>query len=48
MDSKAFEETVKRLEEVNEVVSGLDSAIRLDAFSLLKPYISGGMPRATP
>jgi hypothetical protein len=41
MDSKAFSEMVKRLEEVNGVIAKLDPAIRQDAFSLLKGYIGG-------
>jgi hypothetical protein len=42
MDSKAYEEAVKRLGEVNGVITKLDPAIRQDAFSLLKPYIQSG------
>lgn len=41
MDSNAFADTVKRLQEVNGVISKLDPAIRQDAFSLLKGYVSG-------
>lgn len=42
VDKKAFEEIVKRLKEVNEVVAGLDPAIRSAAFEVLRPYIVGG------
>lgn len=42
MDSKTYEEAVKRLGEVNGVITKLDPAIRQEAFSLLMPYIQGG------
>lgn len=42
MDSKGFKESVSRLEEVNAVVSKLDPAIRGEAFSLLKSYVTAG------
>jgi hypothetical protein len=46
MDSASFEDTVKRLKEVDAVVTKLDPAIRGDAFSLLKSYVTGGVVRA--
>ena len=36
-----FEETVRRLREVNEIISSLDAAIRAAAFELLRPYVEG-------
>lgn len=36
-----FEETVRRLREVNDIISGLDAAIRAAAFELLRPYVEG-------
>ncbi|MBZ5719314.1 MAG: hypothetical protein LAO03_02935 [Acidobacteriia bacterium] len=39
MDEKGFKELVKKLEEVNAVITKLDPAIRSEAFSLLKPYL---------
>lgn len=47
MDSKSYEETVKRLQEVNGVISKLDPVIRHDAFSLLESYIGGRKPTST-
>ena len=41
MDPKAFKDMVKRLREVNEIVSQLDGAIRAEAFSVLRPYVEG-------
>ena len=47
MDSSTFSATVKRLEEVNAVVTKLDPAIRTEAFALLTSYIcSGQIPGA--
>jgi hypothetical protein len=42
MDEKSFDQTVERLKKVNEVIAGLDEAIRADAFSVLKPYVTDG------
>jgi hypothetical protein len=42
MEATEFQDRVKRLEEVNKVITQLDPAIREQAFSLLKPYIIGG------
>ena len=36
-----FEETVRRLREVNDIISSLDAAIRAAAFELLRPYVAG-------
>jgi hypothetical protein len=47
MDDYMFDETVKRLEKVDGVIKNLDSAIRAEAFSLLKPYISAGATGST-
>jgi hypothetical protein len=45
MDGSAYEDTVKRLQEVNGVISKLVPAIQQDAFFLLTGYVSGqGLP----
>lgn len=41
MDSAAFQERVKRLKEVNEVIKDLDPAIREGALPLLAEYVTG-------
>ncbi len=41
MESSTFQDRVKRLKEVNEVIEKLDPAIREGAFSLLAGYITG-------
>ena len=41
MESNAFQERVKRLKEVNEVIEKLDPAIREGALSLLSEYVIG-------
>src|SRR5579864_4214454 len=41
MESEEFNERVKKLEEVNKVITQLDPAIREQAFSLLKSYVTG-------
>jgi hypothetical protein len=41
MDKRKYEDAVERLKQVNEVISGLDPAIRADAFAVLKPYVTG-------
>jgi hypothetical protein len=41
MESSAFQERVKRLKEVNEVIEQLDPAIREGALSLLAEYVTG-------
>jgi hypothetical protein len=41
MESGVFQERVKRLKEVNEVIAKLDPAIREGAFSLLAEYVTG-------
>lgn len=47
MSGSAYEDTIKRLQEINGVISKLDPAIRQDAFSLLKSYVAGqGLPAA--
>jgi hypothetical protein len=40
MDETQFKERVKRLGEINSVISKLDPAIRGEAFDVLKPYVS--------
>jgi hypothetical protein len=40
MDEKSFKECARRLKEVNQVVSKLDPAIRSEAFSLLRSYVT--------
>jgi hypothetical protein len=41
MENSTFQERVKRLKEVNEVIEKLDPAIREGAFSLLASYVTG-------
>jgi hypothetical protein len=41
MQTEAFKERVKRLQEVNEVVEKLDPAVRAAAFTLLTDYVTG-------
>src|ERR1700726_2281552 len=41
MDNSAFQERVKRLKEVNDVIKDLDPAIREGALPLLAEYITG-------
>ncbi len=41
MDNNAFQERVKRLKEVNEVIKDLDPAIRESALALLSEYVTG-------
>lgn len=41
MESAIFQERVKRLKEVNEVIEKLDPAIREAALSLLSDYVTG-------
>jgi hypothetical protein len=41
METTTFQERVKRLKEVNEVIEKLDPAIREEAFSLLAGYVTG-------
>jgi hypothetical protein len=41
MDSSAFQERVKRLKEVNDVIEDLDPAIREGALALLAEYVTG-------
>jgi hypothetical protein len=42
MDKEIFEERASRLEAVGEVINKLPSEIRLDAFGLLKGYVTKG------
>ena len=44
MDEKTYQEIVVRLQQVNGVITKLDPAIRSEAFSLLKAYVSGSQP----
>jgi hypothetical protein len=41
MENSTFQERVKRLKEVNEVIAKLDPAIREKAFSLFAEYVNG-------
>lgn len=41
MDAETYKERIKRLKEVNEMVQGLDPAIRASAFTLLEEYVTG-------
>ena len=45
MDSKDFKIRAARLGEVDQVIGKLDPAIRVEAFSLLKAYVTGGIER---
>lgn len=40
MDDKNFSDIASRLEEVGKVIAKLPTEIRLEAFGLLKPYVS--------
>lgn len=42
MDEISFKERVKRIQEINNVVSKLDPAIRSEAFEMLKGYATEG------
>jgi hypothetical protein len=42
MDESSFKERVRRIQEINYVVSKLDPAIRGEAFEMLKGYVTGG------
>lgn len=44
MDQKTFKELSKKLKEVNSVIKVLDPAMRTEAFTILRPYISTGSP----
>jgi hypothetical protein len=48
MDSSAFQERVKRLKEVNDVIKDLDPAIREGALTLLVEYVTGLPATAAP
>lgn len=41
MDEERYKGTVDRLNEVNGVISKLDESIRADAWSILRPYVTG-------
>jgi len=41
MDNEQFNERVKKLEELNKVITQLDPTIREQAFLLLKSYVTG-------
>ncbi|MDQ3934072.1 MAG: hypothetical protein M3340_05505 [Actinomycetota bacterium] len=41
MDEMQFKERVERIQEINNVVSKLDAAIRGEAFNMLKGYVTG-------
>jgi hypothetical protein len=41
MDKAKYQETVKRLKSVNEVIGELDPDIRADGWAMLKPYVIG-------
>jgi hypothetical protein len=41
MDNDTFQERVKRLKEVNDVIKDLDPAIKDEAFPLLAEYVTG-------
>lgn len=47
MDAVAFQERVKRLKEINEVIEKLDPAIREHAFAVLASYATGQPHRPT-
>ncbi len=48
MDEREFKETAKRLKDVNAVVAKLDPALRGDAWTTLRPYVTvdGNSPRS--
>jgi hypothetical protein len=41
MDKNSFKDSVKRLEEISEVIKDLPTEIRADAFQILKSYVTG-------
>jgi hypothetical protein len=45
MNNEFFEETVKRLREVNAIVEKLDPNIRSSAFELFRPYLAETLPK---
>jgi hypothetical protein len=45
MDKKKFDEIVTRLKEVSGIVKSVPSEIREESFKLLKPYITGSVPK---
>jgi hypothetical protein len=45
MNNELFQETVRRLEEVNAIVEKLDPNIRGSAFELFRPYLAETLPR---
>jgi conjugal transfer/entry exclusion protein len=45
VNDEEFSKAVKRLQEVNKVVSELDSAIRPQAFAALSRYVAGSADR---
>lgn len=40
-EEEVFKQRVQRLQEVNAVIAELDPSIRLRAFEILEPYITG-------
>ncbi len=48
MDEAEFKEAAKRLEQVNAVVSRLDPAMRDEAWTILRGYVSGQTHEANP
>ncbi len=47
MKEEEYKERVKKLQEVNGVITKLDPAIREHAFKLLEGYITGNKPKHT-
>lgn len=47
MNKDAFEGVAQRLQEINDVVKGLDESIRSQAFTVLKPYADGATPKVS-
>lgn len=41
MNEAQYQQTIERISAVNEVIRDLDPAIRAEAFSILKPYVTG-------
>lgn len=41
MNEDQYNETVERLRAANEIIKELDPAIRAEAFSILRPHITG-------
>jgi|GEM_PF-1587636 len=41
MNKQQYEVAIERLKSVNQVIEGLDPAIRADAFKVLEPYVVG-------